>query len=203
MSPASSVTGRSASARKRQTPDGPPTPVTRTRGRVGGSGGMDLDPLGAGVSAGVRGRKWVRLAVADHLQWLHVVRVTEATPIARGSPQQILLQVATDLHLGAVGTDDLELALHPLVNPDKPGWVKVDAARRSLVAVQARNPASGNERGVVHIAVVLMHIETAVGIDDGWFDLRYHALDRPDHHTPITNAQAGVLKLRVEQSGGE
>src|ERR1700722_10457584 len=117
MSPASRVTGRSASPRNRQTPAGPPTPVISTRGRDVESGDIGLDHDVVPFAGTCGGKCQCRLTVTDDLEGLSVPGRAEAAPVAGGGAQKVLLQVATDLDLGAVGADDLELALDPVVDP--------------------------------------------------------------------------------------
>src|ERR1700754_1476647 len=111
MSPASRVTAVSSSARRIETPDGPPAPVTSTRGasvgiqhRLGHLVAVELDD-GRGA-----------VAVAHGFQRLPVARRREPRPVARRGPQQLLVEVAPDLDLRDVGLDDLDLALQELVD---------------------------------------------------------------------------------------
>src|SRR5680860_1294996 len=120
MSPPSIATGAPAIARRIEMPDGPPTPVTRTRG----SDGTDRRLLGgAGGAARVRGRL-MDVALAHDLQRLDVACLREAAPVAGGRAQEVLLEVAAHLHLRAVGVDDLELALQVLVDRHEPRRVE-------------------------------------------------------------------------------
>ena len=162
-----------------------------------GRGGLDTN--GTGVGGRRFGGNFRHLTVTDYLQRLHIVRGAKATPVPRGGAQQVLLQVTADLDLGAVGADHLQLAIHPLVDPDEPGWPEVDAGGGCLVAVDARNATRRHERGVVHVAVVLVHVVAAVGVDDGGLHFADHALDRPDRHPAVADAEAGVCEVGVEQ----
>src|SRR4051794_7470980 len=111
MSPASSVTAVSSRARRIETPDGPPAPVTSTRGAS-----VDIQHrLRNLVAVHLDGGRGV-VAVAHDLQRLHVARRREPRPVPRRGPQQLLVEVAPDLDLRDVGLDDLDLALQELVD---------------------------------------------------------------------------------------
>src|SRR5215210_6175111 len=109
MSPASIVTGSPSMARRIEMPDGPPAPVTSTRGSSAGSAHRLRDRRGGGG-------KRRRVAVAHHLERLDVAGLGEARPVAGGGAQQLLVEVGADLDLRREGADDLDLALEELVD---------------------------------------------------------------------------------------
>lgn len=131
------------------------------------------------------------------------MRGAVTAPIAGGGAQQVLLQVTPDLDLRAVCADHLELALQELVDPDESAGPEVDAAGGSLVAVDVGHAARRDERGVMHVAVILVHVVAAVRVDDRGPDLSDHTLDRPDHHPAVADAEAGIGELGGEQPCAE
>src|SRR4051794_39028016 len=106
MSAASMSTGSASIARRIEMPDGPPAPVTSTRGR---SGTRHL--LRDGDRAAV--------AVAHDFERLDIARLREARPVARGRAQQLLVEIRADVDLRRVRADDLDLAVEELVDRDE------------------------------------------------------------------------------------
>src|SRR3954452_12389417 len=166
MSPASIVTGSPSMARRIEMPDGPPAPVTSTRG---GSDGI-AHPRGGDERRGV--------AVAHHLERLHVARLAEARPVAGGGPQQLLVEVLADPDLRPERADDLDLALEEVVDRHKARRLELDAGRRRLVTEDARDAAGGDQRRAVRVAVVLVDVADRVRVDRRRPDVLEHVEER-------------------------
>src|SRR5215210_3277310 len=145
MSVAYRSTDAPASARITATPDGPPVPVTSTRG----------------------GRGRARVAVAPDLERLDVARLREAAPVPGRRAQQLLVEVVARRRLRHVRADDLELGLDEVIDRDEARGPELDRRRRALVAVDPRYAAGRDERGAVDVAVVLMDVVRGVRVDRG------------------------------------
>src|SRR3954453_10578137 len=192
MSAASIVSGSPSIARTIEMPDGPPAPVTSTRGW---SGTGDL----------LRGGDGRAVAVAHDLQRLDVARLREARPVARGRPQQLFVEVAADVDLRRVRADDLDLAVEELVDRDEARRLEVDGRRRRLVAEQALDATRGDERRVVRVAMVLVDVADRVRVDDRRLNVLHHLQNRPDRGPAFTDAGVGeprVNEPRAHQVGG-
>src|SRR3954453_3522950 len=169
--------GSPSRARMNEMPDGPPVPVTRTRRRRSAS--ADIDGRVQRRAGGDGNRRGVAdVALAYDLERLDVARLGEPAPVAGGRAQQLLVEVAPDRGLRAVGPDRLELAVHELVDGHEAGRPELDGGRRRLVAVDAGDAAGRDERGVVHVAVVLVHVAGRVRVDRRRVDLVDDLLDR-------------------------
>src|SRR4051794_28743123 len=168
MSPASIVTGSPSMARRIEMPEGPPAPVTSTRGESDGI----AYPRGGGERRGV--------AVAHHLERLHVARLAEARPVAGGRAQQLLVEVLADPDLRPEGADDLDLALEEVVDRDEARRLELDAGGGRLVTEHARDAAGGDQRRAVCIAVILVDVADRVRVDRRRPDVLDHVEDRAD-----------------------
>src|SRR6476469_7708885 len=177
MSPPSIVTGSPSMARRIEMPDGPPTPGIRTRGDAAGIARLHRD--GGGERR--------RVAVAHHLERLHVARLAEARPVAGGRAQQLLVEVGAQLDLRREGLDDLDLALEELVDRHEARRLELDAGGRRLVAEGARDPARGDERRAGRVAVVLVDVAVRVRVDGRRLDLVDHLEDRPDGRAALAD----------------
>src|SRR3954452_25403313 len=169
MSAARISTARPASALAKAMPEGPPIPVIRTRrGRPFSAG------IGGSFELGDGGRHRLGVALAHDLERLDVAGAGEAGPVARGGPEQLLVEVGPDRRLRPVGPDGVELALDEGVDGDEAGGTELDRGRGRLVAVDPRDPARGDDRGVVDAAVVLVDVTRRVRVDGGRVDLVDH-----------------------------
>src|ERR1700722_343612 len=137
----------------------------------------------------------------DHLERLGVAPFAVAGPVARGRLDQVGLQIGPDLHLGSERVDGLELAVHLLVDGDETGGPEVHGGRRRLEAVDPAHLANGDQRRLVRVPVILVHIVQGVGVDHGRPHGRDDAGDHADRRVPLPDA--GVLQVLVVERGAD
>src|SRR4051812_1426722 len=189
MSPARSVTGTSSMARRMETADGPPAPVTSTRGV---SAGIDRLPRKLEGVLLLDGGGHDRLVAVTHdLEWLDVAGGGEARPVAGRGAQQLLVEVVADLDLRCVCLNDFDLALQELIDHHEPRRLELDRGRRRLITEDSRDAAGGDQRGAMRVAVVLMDVADRVRVDRARTDVLDDLEDRADRRAALAHAGVG------------
>ena len=157
-------------------------------GRAAGAGDQDARTRAAGSHSATAASSVDRTASAGVSLPESLSRTTsngstylerrEAAPVAGGGAQQVRLEIVAHRDLRSVGLDRLELALQEAVDRHEPRRTELDRRRWRLIAVDPLDPARGDQGRVMHVAVVLVHVASRVGVDRGGLDLVDHPLDR-------------------------